>query len=100
MLYHLLFPLAGKFEPFNVFRYQTFRGIKTDYGKWDDFTDAHAVEDHEIAQKAVAEMRRVLGTAARLYCAANLSVETMLDRMEKVFRDAAASVQRSVGAER
>ena len=27
MLYHLLFPLAGKFEPFNVFRYQTFRGI-------------------------------------------------------------------------
>src|SRR6266851_8358875 len=27
MLYHLLFPLAGKFEPFNLFRYQTFRGI-------------------------------------------------------------------------
>ncbi len=25
MLYHLLFPLAGKFEPFNLFRYQTFR---------------------------------------------------------------------------
>src|SRR5579872_3852451 len=25
MLYHLLFPLAGKFEPFNIFRYQTFR---------------------------------------------------------------------------
>ena len=36
-----------------------------------------------------AELRRRLGTAARLYCAANLSVETMLDRMEKVFRDAA-----------
>jgi glycosyltransferase involved in cell wall biosynthesis len=30
-----------------------------------------------------------LGTAARQYCAANLSVETMLDRMEKVFRDVA-----------
>ena len=26
MLYHLLFPLAGVFEPFNLFRYQTFRG--------------------------------------------------------------------------
>ena len=25
MIYHLLFPLAGKFEPFNLFRYQTFR---------------------------------------------------------------------------
>src|SRR6202023_1865827 len=25
MLYHLLVPLAGKFEPFNLFRYQTFR---------------------------------------------------------------------------
>ena len=36
-----------------------------------------------------AELRRRLGTAARLYCTANLSVETMLDRMEKVFRDAA-----------
>jgi glycosyltransferase involved in cell wall biosynthesis len=30
-----------------------------------------------------------LGTAARQYCAANLDVETMLDRMEKVFRDVA-----------
>src|SRR5215813_11632839 len=27
MLYHLLFPLAGKFLPFNVFRYETFRGM-------------------------------------------------------------------------
>ncbi len=47
-----------------------------------------------------AELRERLGTAARLYCAANLSVETMLDRMEKVFRDAAASRQRSRAAER
>jgi glycosyltransferase involved in cell wall biosynthesis len=30
-----------------------------------------------------------LGTAARQYCAANLGVEMMLDRMEKVFRDVA-----------
>jgi phospho-N-acetylmuramoyl-pentapeptide-transferase len=27
MLYHLLFPLAGVFEPFNLFRYQTFRSM-------------------------------------------------------------------------
>jgi len=37
-----------------------------------------------------AELRKRLGTAARVYCAANLSVETMLDRMEKVFLDAAS----------
>ena len=30
-----------------------------------------------------------IGTAARQYCAENLGVETMLDRMEKVFRDVA-----------
>jgi len=47
-----------------------------------------------------AGLRQRLGTAARLYCAANLSVETMLDRMEKVFRDAAASPRRSIGTER
>jgi len=27
MLYHLLFPLAGVFAPFNLFRYQTFRSM-------------------------------------------------------------------------
>jgi glycosyltransferase involved in cell wall biosynthesis len=32
-----------------------------------------------------AELRKRLGTAAREYCAANLSVEVMLDRMERVF---------------
>ena len=36
-----------------------------------------------------AELRIRLGNAARLYCAANLGVETMLDRMERVFRDVA-----------
>jgi len=34
-----------------------------------------------------AELSKRLGAAARLYCASNLSVGTMLDRMEKVFRD-------------
>ncbi len=33
-----------------------------------------------------AELCKRLGTAAREYCAANLSVEIMLDRMERVFR--------------
>jgi glycosyltransferase involved in cell wall biosynthesis len=36
-----------------------------------------------------ARLRERLGTAARQYCAANLGVETMLDRMEKVFHDVA-----------
>ena len=36
-----------------------------------------------------AELRARLGNAARLYCAANLDVETMLDRMERVFLEAA-----------
>jgi glycosyltransferase involved in cell wall biosynthesis len=36
-----------------------------------------------------AELRTRLGNAARTHCAANFSVTTMLDRMERVFRDAA-----------
>ncbi len=36
-----------------------------------------------------AKLCERLGAAARQYCAANLGVETMLDRMERVFRDAA-----------
>jgi glycosyltransferase involved in cell wall biosynthesis len=36
-----------------------------------------------------AELCRRLGTAAREYCAANLSVEVMLDRMERVFLNVA-----------
>jgi len=36
-----------------------------------------------------AQLRERLGNAARVYCATNLSVETMLDRMEKVFRNVA-----------
>jgi glycosyltransferase involved in cell wall biosynthesis len=50
-----------------------------------------AVDLRRGLEKALgdAELRKRLGAAARLYCAANLSVETMLDRMEKVFRDVA-----------
>jgi len=36
-----------------------------------------------------AGLRTRLGNAARLYCAANLGLETMLDRMERVFLEAA-----------
>jgi glycosyltransferase involved in cell wall biosynthesis len=38
---------------------------------------------------ADAELRARLGAAARRHCAEHLGVGTMLDRMEKVFRDAA-----------
>lgn len=36
---------------------QSYRGIKTDYGKWDDFSDAAAVREYEADQAALAEMR-------------------------------------------
>ena len=36
-----------------------------------------------------AELCKRLGTAARQHCAANLSAEIMLDRMERLFRDVA-----------
>jgi len=36
---------------------QTYLGIKNDYGKWDDESDAHALEDLELQRAAVAEMK-------------------------------------------
>ena len=36
---------------------QTYLGIKTDYGKWDDITDARAIEDLEIQRQNIAEMK-------------------------------------------
>jgi len=36
---------------------KTFLGIKTDYDKWDDESDAFAVETHEMALDNLAEMR-------------------------------------------
>ena len=36
---------------------QSYRGIKTDYDKWDDFSDAAAVREQEAEQAALAEMR-------------------------------------------
>ncbi|MEO1101264.1 MAG: DUF885 domain-containing protein, partial [Pseudomonadota bacterium] len=36
---------------------QTFLGIKTDYGQWDDASDANAIREMELQRAAVAEMR-------------------------------------------
>jgi uncharacterized protein (DUF885 family) len=36
---------------------QTYLGIKDDYGKWDDASDAHAREDLALQQAMVAEMK-------------------------------------------
>lgn len=38
-------------------QFQTFLGRKTNYAMWDDVSDAHAVEDHELQMAALAEMR-------------------------------------------
>ncbi|OYU16507.1 MAG: DUF885 domain-containing protein [Alphaproteobacteria bacterium PA4] len=42
---------------------QSYRGIKTDYDKWDDNSDAADVVAHEAGQKALAEMRARFATA-------------------------------------
>jgi glycosyltransferase involved in cell wall biosynthesis len=49
--------------------------------------DANDLKRGLVRALGDAKLCERLGTAARLYCAANLSVETMLDRMERVFRD-------------
>ncbi|MGH9889312.1 MAG: hypothetical protein ACREBE_27505, partial [bacterium] len=36
---------------------QSERGIKTDYGKWDDFTEEQAAKNHEADTAALAAMR-------------------------------------------
>ena len=37
---------------------QTFRGIKTDYDKWDDASEANVVKEMNIQRETVAEMKR------------------------------------------
>ncbi len=39
--------------------YQTYMGIKTDYDKWDDMSDARALEDLELAKQDLAELELV-----------------------------------------
>ena len=37
--------------------YQTYLGVKTDYDKWNDVSDAKAIEDMEIQRANIAEMK-------------------------------------------
>jgi len=43
---------------------QSERGIKTDYGKWDDFSDAQAARNNAADAAALAAMRSRFGSAA------------------------------------
>ncbi|MFT4788108.1 MAG: hypothetical protein ACI8R9_002528 [Paraglaciecola sp.] len=40
-------------------QYQTFLGIKDDYDKWDDVSDAYAQEDHEIAKANLVKINAI-----------------------------------------
>jgi glycosyltransferase involved in cell wall biosynthesis len=61
-------------------------GVTAIVVKADDVLDLRSGLERALGD---AELRIRLGDAARHYCAANLGVETMLDRMERVLRDVA-----------
>lgn len=67
---------------------KAYRGIKDgDYGKWDDFSDAKAIVDHQADQAALAEVRGHF-TAAGLDDADRLSYalfENMIARRDAAF---------------
>lgn len=64
---------------------QSERGIKTDYGKWDDFTDEQAARNHDADTAALAEMRSRF-TPATLDDAHRLSFRLFEDRLERQAR--------------
>lgn len=67
---------------------QSFRGIKTDYDKWDDFSDAEAVRRNEAGLAALAEMRAKFADA-KLSPQARLSYrlfEKQIERSNKAFQ--------------
>lgn len=64
---------------------QTYRGIKTDYGKWDDQSDAAVIADHDADMKALAALRARFAGAS-LSPASRLSYRLFEKRM---LRDAA-----------
>jgi uncharacterized protein (DUF885 family) len=64
---------------------QSDRGIKTDYGKWDDFTDEQAAKNHEADTAALAAMRARF-TPAALDDAHRLSFRLFEDRLERQAR--------------
>ena len=66
---------------------QSYRGIKTDYDKWDDESDAEAVRRNQAANAALAEMRSKFATA-NLSPQARLSYrlfEKQVERQNKAF---------------
>ncbi len=64
---------------------QSERGIKTDYGKWDDFSDEQAARNNEADAAALATMRARFGSAA-LDDAHRLSYRLFEDRIERQAR--------------
>ena len=61
---------------------QSERGIKTDYGKWDDFSDAQASRNHDADTAALAAMRDRFAGAA-LDEQHRLSYRLFEDRVER-----------------
>ena len=64
---------------------QSERGIKTDHGKWDDFSDEQAARNNQADAEALAAMRTRFGSAA-LDDAHRLSYRLFEDRIERQAR--------------
>jgi uncharacterized protein (DUF885 family) len=64
---------------------QSERAIKTDYGKWDDFSDDQAARNHEADAAALSTMRARFGSAA-LDDSHRLSFRLFEDRIERQAR--------------
>jgi uncharacterized protein (DUF885 family) len=64
---------------------QSYRGIKTDYDKWDDLSDAAAIEEQRLAREALAEMKRRFDPA-RLDAQGKLSYQLFENGIERSTR--------------
>lgn len=64
---------------------QSERGIRTDYGKWDDFSDDQAAANHAADQAVLAAIRQRFGSAA-LDPGHRLSFRLFEDRIERQAR--------------
>ncbi len=67
---------------------QAYRGIRTDSDKWDDFSDAHDVEQHRLSMQALADLRARFDPA-KLDPQARLSYrlfEKQMARADRAFR--------------
>ena len=65
---------------------QTFRGIKTDYDKWDDASEENALRELQIQRETVAEMHREFDPA-NLDAQAALSFRMASYELEQAERD-------------